>query len=102
MKVATVKPTPKEEDCNTFKKAFYHFQQKNVQKMLNGGFIVKLEIDFGFLNKTRLTPFVIESAVLELTFLKPLSVLAREKGCEATSIDSTHFVIKMSTFSTSL
>ena len=83
-----------EEKCDTVKKAFFHFQQRNIQKMLNGGFIVKLEIDFGFLNKTRLTPFVIESAILELTFLKPLSVLAREKDCTSTAIDSAHFVIK--------
>ena len=62
--------------------------------MLSGGFIVKLEIDFGFLDKTRLTPFVIESAILELTFQKPLSVLAKEKDCVSTSIDSAHFVIK--------
>ena len=32
-KATVVKPTPKEEECNTFKKAFYHFQQKNVQKI---------------------------------------------------------------------
>ena len=83
-----------EEKCDTVKKAFFHFQQRNIQKMLYGGFIVKLEIDFGFLNKTRLTPFVIESAILELPFLKPLSVLAREKDCTSTAIDSAHFVIK--------
>ena len=83
-----------EEKCDTVKKAFFHFQQKNIQKMLHGGFIVKLEIDFGFLNKTRLTPFVIESAILELAFQKPLSVLAREKDCTSNAIDSAHFVIK--------
>ena len=83
-----------EEQCDTVKKAFFHFQQKNIQKMLNGGFIVKLEIDFGFLDKTRLTPFVIENAILELTFQKPLSVLAREKDCTEAGIDSAHFVIK--------
>lgn len=62
--------------------------------MVNGGFIVKLEIDIRFLNKTRLTPFVIENAVLELTFQKTLSVLAREKECTSTGIDTAHFVIK--------
>ena len=38
--------------------------------------------------------FVIESAILELTFQKPLSVLAREKDCTSNAIDSVHFVIK--------
>lgn len=85
---------PKEKECLDFKTAFHHFQQKNVQKMLNGGFIVKLELDFGFLNKTRLTPFVIESAILELAFQRPLAVLARENGCKVSTIDSVHFMIK--------
>ena len=93
-KATAAKPVLDEEKCDTVKKAFLHFQQRNIQKMLNGGFMVKLEIDFGFLNKTRLTPFVIESAILELTFLKPLSVLAREKDCTSNAIDSVHFMIK--------
>ena len=83
-----------EESCDNIKKAFHHFQQKNIEKMLNGGFIVKLEIDFGFLNKTRLTPFVIENAILELTFQKPTAVLAREKDVTQAGIDSAHFMIK--------
>ena len=62
--------------------------------MLNGGFIVQLEIDFGFLNKTRLTPFVIENAILDVTFQKPTAVLAREKDVTGAGIDSAHFVIK--------
>ena len=77
-----------------FKKAFFHFQQKNVQKLLNGGFIVKLELDFVFLDKPRLTPFVIESAILELAFHKPVTMLAREAGCTMNGIDTAHFVIK--------
>ena len=83
-----------EEECDTVLKAFHHFQQINIKKMLNGGFIVKLEIDFGFLNKTRLTPFVIENAILELTFQKPTTVLAKEKDVTQAGIDSAHFVIK--------
>ena len=66
--------------------------------MCNGGFLVKLELDIGFLNKTRLTPFVIESAIIELTFHKPLTVLAREKDCTEKAIDTAHFVIKTLTF----
>ena len=56
--------------------------------MINGGFLVKFELDSGFLNKTRLTRFVIESAIVELTFHKPLTVLAREAACTKKAIDS--------------
>ena len=34
-----IKPGGTEESCTTFEKAFYHFQQKNINKMLNGGFL---------------------------------------------------------------
>ena len=93
-KLKTLKSGGTPETCTTFKKAFYYFQQKNIKKMCNGGFLVKLELDIGFLNKTRLTPFVIESAIIELTFHKPLTVLAREKDCTEKAIDTAHFVIK--------
>ena len=60
-----VKEGGSEEICNTFEKAFYHFQQKNINKMISGGFLIKVELDTGFLNKTCLTPFVIEKAIVE-------------------------------------
>ena len=93
-KAKAVKSGGTPEACTTFKKAFFYFQQRNIQKMCNGGFLVKLELDIGFLNKTRLTPFVIESAIIELTFHKPLAILAREKSCTEKAIDTAHFVIK--------
>jgi hypothetical protein len=46
------------------------------------------------LDKTRLTPFVIESAILEIAFHKPVTILAREAGCTMNAIDTAHFVIK--------
>lgn len=62
----------------------FNFQQRNIDKMLTNEFIVTVEIPYTFLEKTRITPFIIKQVNFELKWANPGNIFSVESPVATT------------------